>query len=198
MKRSIAAAIMLCLALVIVPSFPAVRAVLSAPLVVHDPDASGDACYVLAGGESIWERLNAVADLVHLRRVSRIYLMEDQSRDQYNVKAGRSWTRIQWLRDYLAWRGVATDRISLIPKADGFFGTLAEARTFAGHAVGVKKVVIVSSAPHMRRALLAFRRSLPSDVQVAPYAASGVRTSYELYNPLWIEYLKLLVYWIIA
>ncbi|WP_224981919.1 YdcF family protein [Geomonas agri] len=198
--RSKNAALLFCLlALVLLPSFPGVRAILAHPLTVTDPQARGDACYVLAGGETVWERLNAAADLVHLGRVPRIYLMDDPSRDQYSARAGRSLTRREWYLDYLAWRGVPAERVSFIPRAPGFFGTRAEAGALAAHLpVGVHHVVIVSSAPHMRRALLAFRRALPAQVEVVPYAATGLAASGELYHPLWIEYLKLLVYGVVS
>ncbi|QWV91834.1 YdcF family protein [Geomonas oryzisoli] len=192
------AAALLCgfVAFVVIPSFPRVRAVLAAPLFVTESGARGDACYVLAGGETIWERLNAAADLVHLGRVPCIYLMDNPARDQYNVRAGRSWSRGRWYVDYLVWRGVPAQRIRVISSADGFFGTRTEARNLASHLdAGVRRLVIVSSAPHMRRALLAFRRALPVQVAVIPYAATDVENSQELHYPLWIEYAKLAVYY---
>ena len=197
--RILAAVLSGFLFLVVLPSFPKVRAILAAPLTVTDSAAQGDACYVLAGGETVWERLDAAADLVHLGRVPRIYLMNDTSRDQYSVRAGRSFTRIQWYVDYLVWRGVPADRISFIPKAKGLLGTRSEARAFAAHLPkGARQVVIVSSAPHMRRALLAFQRSLPAQVRAVPYAATDLVCSQELYHPLWVEYLKLLLYLMVS
>mgnify|MGYP001426038522 CR=1 FL=1 len=200
MRVKVAAVVFSCFLLfVLVPSFPRVRAIIAAPLRVTDPEAKGDACYVLAGGETVWERLNAAADLVHLGRVPRIYLMDAPSRDQYNVRAGGSWSRGKWYVDYLVWRGVPAERIRFIPSSRGFFGTRAEARALALHLPGgVRQVVIVSSAPHMRRALLAFRRALPPQVGVVPYAATDLASSQEIYYPLWIEYLKLLVYTVVS
>ena len=184
---------------VILTSFPRIRHILSAPLVVNDMNARGDACYVLAGGGSLWERLDAAADLVQMGRVSRILLMRDDKRGQYSFKAKSSWTRTEWAADYLAWRGIPSDRISWIPQTEGMFGTLTEARTVAMNLPKeVKIVVVVSSAPHMRRSVLAFRRALPAEVSVIPYAATEFGNSYEMYYPIWIEYLKLLVYFVIA
>lgn len=65
---------------VMLPSFPKVRNILAVPLVVHEQSAHGDACYVLAGGEALWERLDAVADLVQMGRVTSILLMRDDMR----------------------------------------------------------------------------------------------------------------------
>jgi uncharacterized SAM-binding protein YcdF (DUF218 family) len=195
----IAASVLFCLAFVVLPSFPAVRKILAAPLVVHDPDACGNACYVLAGGGSIWERLDAAADLVQAGRVSRIYLMQDNSRGPYSFKVYQSWTKAQWMSDYLAWRGVSADKVSMIPWAEGMFGTLTEARSVARNLPkDVKALVVVSSAAHMRRSVLAFRRSLPSEVHVIPYAATEFVNSYEMHYPIWIEYLKLVIYSAVA
>ena len=195
----ISAAFIFLFTLVVIPSFPIVRKILAAPLVVHEENVSGDICYVLAGGGAIWERLDAAADLIQMGRVSRILLMEDNSRGQYSFKTQTSWTRTQWATDYLAWRGISGDRITLIPKTDDLFGTLKEARGVAKSlSKDVKTLVVVSSAPHMRRAMLAFRRSLPEGVQVVPYAATVFENSYEMHHPIWIEYLKLLIYYVIA
>lgn len=191
----IAAGSIFFLIFVVLPSFPKVRQILAAPLVVHDPNARGDACYVLAAGGSLWERLDAAADLVQSGRVSRIFLMRDENRGPYSFKARSSWTRTQWMADYLAWRGVPADRVRWVPQATGLFGTLTEARAVArGLPRDVKALVVVSSAPHMRRALLVFRKSLPAEVQTVPYAASDFANSSEMNHPIWIEYLKLLVY----
>lgn len=189
--------IILCLAFVVLPSFPKVRTILSAPLVVHDPNARGDACYVLSGGAALWERLDAAADLVQMRQVSHIFLMQDNKRGKYSFKASSSRSRTEWISDYLAWRGISADRVSWIPPTEGFFGTLTEAKTVAKNLPKyVKTLVVVSSAPHMRRSVLVFKRSLPVDVQVVPYAATDFESSSEMHHPIWIEYLKLLVYFV--
>ena len=186
-------------ALVVAPSFTFVRAFLAEPLLVHNGAARGESCYVLAAGGALWERLDAAADLVQMGSVSRILLMQDNTRGQYSFKANRSWTRTQWATDYLAWRGIPGDKLRFIPQTDGLFGTLTEARVVAKNLPkDVKTLVVVSSAPHMRRSLLALRRSLPADVKVVPYAATSFETSTEMFFPIWIEYLKLLVYYLIA
>ena len=187
------------LAFIVLSSSPRVRSWLSAPLVVHDQNAHGDACYVLAGGGSLWERLDAAADLVQMGRVKYILLMKDNATGQFSLKANTSWTRTQWAIDYLAWRGISADRIHWIPETEGLFGTLTEARAVAKNLPkDVKMLVAVSSAPHMWRILLAFKRSLPADVKVIPYAATTFENSYEMYYPIWVEYIKLLVYFVVA
>jgi uncharacterized SAM-binding protein YcdF (DUF218 family) len=176
-----------------------IRCYVSCPLVVHELNANGDFCYVLAGGGALWERLDAASDLVQMGRVSSILLMRDDNQGQYNFRAKTSWTRTQWAVDYLGWRGTPREKILLLPQAEGVFGTLTEARVIARTLPkNAKTLVIVSSAPHMRRALLAFRRSLPPDIRVIPYAATPFKNSYELHHPIWLEYLKLLVYFVVA
>jgi uncharacterized SAM-binding protein YcdF (DUF218 family) len=183
----------------VISSSTLVRSWLAAPLVIHEENARGDCCYVLAGGGALWERLDAAADLVQMGRVDSVILMRDDTIGQFSFKADASWTRTQWAADYLAWRGIAADRIQWIPQTDGFLGTLTEARTVAKRLPkSVKTLVVVSSPPHMRRSVLAFTRSLPSHVRVVPYAATSFETSYEMHHPIWLEYLKLLLYFMIA
>jgi len=183
----------------VISSSGLVRSWLGAPLVIHEENARGDSCYVMAGGGALWERLDAASDLVQMGRVGSIILMRDDNICQFSFKANASWTRTQWAADYLAWRGIAADRIQWIPQTKGFFGTLTEARTIAKRLPkSVKALVVVSSAPHMRRSVLAFTRSLPSDVSVVPYAATSFQTSYEMNHPIWLEYVKLILYFMIA
>jgi uncharacterized SAM-binding protein YcdF (DUF218 family) len=184
---------------VVLPSSVTVRSWLAAPLVVHDSGASGDACYVLAGGNSIWERLTAGADLIHLQRVPVLHIMRNNTTHPYSFKAQASWTGTQWELDFLVGRGVPRDKVVILDQPDGFFGTLKEAKNVATLLPrDVKKLVVVSSPAHMRRTVLAFRRSLPADVTVVPYAATTFEQSAEMYYPIWIEYLKLLVYYVVA
>jgi uncharacterized SAM-binding protein YcdF (DUF218 family) len=184
---------------IVLSSSVTVRSWLAAPLIVHDSEARGDACYVLAGGNSIWERLAAGADLIHLRRVPKLHIMRNDATFPYNFKAQTSWTGTQWAIDFLVGRGVPRDRVVLLEQPDGFFGTLKEARNVAKSLPrDIKRLVVVSSPAHMRRSVLAFRRSLPSDVAVVPYAATAFEQSAEMYYPIWIEYLKLLIYYVVA
>jgi uncharacterized SAM-binding protein YcdF (DUF218 family) len=149
----------------------------------------------MAGGGAIWERLDAAADLVHQGRVSRVILMRDGTPGPYNYPLGRSQVRTDWFCAYLAWHGVPAGRVVLIPQTQERFGTLSEARAVARMwPRGEGALVLISSAPHLHRALLAFRHFLPASVPVLPYAASEYRFSYEFHHPIWIEYLKVLAY----
>jgi len=184
---------------VALPSSIAVRSWLVAPLVVHDSKASGDACYILAGGNAIWERLAAGADLIHLQRVPKLQVMRNDATHPYSFKAQASWTGTQWAQNFLECRGVPNNKIIILEKAEGFLGTLTEARNVAKLLPrDTRTLVVVSSPAHMRRTVLAFRRSLPADVMVVPYAATSFEQSCEMYYPIWVEYIKLIVYYIVA
>ncbi len=197
--KSICSFVICWLMFVMLSTSVSVRNWLAAPLVVHDPNAQGEACYVLAGGSSRWERLATGANLLQMGRVSTLLIMRDESTGPYNLKAHASWTITQWMLDYLAWRGTPESKVTLLPQADGFFGTLSEARNVAKLLPpDVKTLVVVSSAPHMRRAVLAFRRSLPANVKVVAYAATSFETSSEMYRSLLVEYVKLLIYYVVA
>lgn len=182
-----------------IPSIPEVRAMLAAPLVVTDAGVRGDACYVLASGNALQERLAAAADLFHLKRIPKILLMRDNAVSSYSFTAHASWTATQWAVEYLAWLGVPRDKVILVEGTAGFWGTLREARNIARVLPrDVKKLVLVTSAPHTRRSLLAFKRVLPAGVTVVAFAATPIETSSEIHCPIWLEYLKLFVYAVIA
>jgi uncharacterized SAM-binding protein YcdF (DUF218 family) len=184
---------------VALPSIPSVRVALASPLMMNDPEARGDACYVLASGDAFTERLAAAADLYQMHRVARIILARNDAVSYYNFVAKASWTSTEWALDFLAHRGVPTDRILVIPPTQGLLGTLAEARQVRQTLPSdVRRLVVVSSAPHMRRSLLAFRRILSANVSVVPYAATDVASSAELYRPIWLEYVKLAGYAVVA
>ena len=178
-----------------VPSIPKIRSILAAPLVITNENASGDACYVLAGGNAIWERLNAASALYRMKRIPIIFIMQNGERSHYNFTQQTNWTQTQWAVSYLEWRGVPKERIASLDEAKGLFGTLTEAQNLAKNLPpNVRRLVLVTSAPHTRRSLLAFRKTLPPTVSVIPYAASPFKTSSERSAPIWPEYLKLLVY----
>ncbi len=195
MKGSLSIVFLSFVAFAIVPSIPKIRTWLAAPLIVSNEGAAGDACYVLAAGNAIWERLAAASDLYHMKRVPKIILMKNENRGAYNFTAQASWTPTQWELAYLASRGVPRDNIVLVEEAKGLFGTFAEAGNIARVLPpDVRRLVLVTSPPHMRRSLLAFRRMLPKNVTVIPFSATSFITSVEIYDPIWLEYLKLFVY----
>lgn len=199
MLKAFILTLVLCVVAMVFSSSLFIRIVATKPLVLHDQQAKADSCYVLAGGGAIWERLDAASDLVQMGRVSKIMLMQDTMVGQYSFKAQKSWTKSQWMADYLAWRGITPQQIQWLPQAKGFLGTLTEAKAVADQLPkDCKSLIVISSAPHMRRSVLAFSRVLAKGVTVIPYAATTTENSYELHHPIWLEYLKLLVYSVIA
>jgi uncharacterized SAM-binding protein YcdF (DUF218 family) len=187
------------MALVVLPSVPAVRVFLASPLVVTDAEARGDACYVLASGDAWPERLAAASDLYHMGRTPRIILMRSNETGPFNFVAKKSWTPTDWSLDFLTHRGVPQSKINIIEETQGMLGTLAEAKNLSHFLPpGTKKLVLVSSAPHMRRTMLAFGRVFPPEVELIPYAASDFFSSAEHYRPIWLEYLKLGLYSVVA
>ena len=184
---------------VAVPTFPIVRDFLASPLVIEDRDPRGDACYVLADADAFRERLGAAAYLYLQGRVSKIVFMRDDLPNPYNTLAETHWTPTDWAMDFLIHRGVPREKIQLLDPAGGMFGTLQEARNFKKSLPrDLKTLVLVSSAPHMRRSVLAFRRVLPQGVTIISCPATPYSSSYEYFYPLWIEYLKLAVYTVVA
>tara|TARA_R110002049_G_scaffold285698_3_gene466872 strand:+ start:15890 stop:16537 length:648 start_codon:yes stop_codon:yes gene_type:complete len=188
-------------AMIVVPtSFKPVRTVLAYPLFVNEPNAEGDAAYVMADGYAFWKRLRAASDLFNMGRVPTIYLLIEDDRVGYDFVGKQSETRTQRGVRYLKWHGVPESAIKFIT-VDGTpaFGSLSEARAFAELSLpDLSSVVVVTSAPHTRRSKLCFQRSLPDDVRVQSYAASDLASSTELYEPIWIEYIKLVVYYFVA
>lgn len=182
------------------PSVRPIRAILGAPLVVDDREARGDAAYVLASGSAMHERLRAAADLWHMGRVPRLLLVEHGGWSYFNFVEQESWSYTRWQVAWLRWRGVPESAITVLPApAGGALGTRGEARAVGDwRPVELQRLVIVSSPAHMRRSVLAFERALPEGVSVVPFAATELGDSSELWRPLWLEYAKLVLYWIVA
>lgn len=180
-------------------SFPPIRGFVAIPLYENDSRAEGDVAYVMAGGLPYLKRLRAASDLYHWERVQRIVISNEKGPSGYNFKLRQSQSRAERAIDYLELHGVPRERISLLESdANATFGSLSEARAFANSEKDLGSVVVVTSAPHTRRSGLAFRRSLPPTVRVQVYAASIPRHSSEIHSPLWIEYAKLVVYYLVA
>jgi DUF218 domain len=184
----------------VAPGITSVRHAMSAPLIVHDPDARGDAAYVMAGGLASEERLRAAADLFHMGRVPRVYLLRDDGRSYYSFTERRSLSHTEWMVGYLGWLGVPRDRITLVADQGGSrLGSLHEADLMRqALPPEVRRLVVVTSPAHTRRSGLAFRRRLGPDVAVTTHAAIDVALSAEAFAPLWLEYLKLAVYTVVA
>ena len=175
------------------------RGLIARPLFVHHPEATGQVAYVMADGPAYYERLFAASDLYHMHKVKQIAILDEQVSAGYNFIRKQSDSRNQRAIDYLTLHGVPADKIiSIAELENATFGSLSEARQFAKTQPNVKSVVVVTSAPHTRRSLMCFQRSLPASVSVTSYAASPPAESWEIHSPIWIEYVKLFVYWFVA
>lgn len=184
----------------VAPGITPVRHLLSAPLIVHDPEARGDAAFVMQGGLASEERLRAAADLFHMGRVPRLFLMGDESASYFSFTERRSFTRTEWMLGYLRWLGVPRDRVTVLANQPGSrLGSLHEADLMrAALPDDVHRLVIVTSPVHTRRSRLAFERRLGGRAEIVTFAAVDWALSAEAFAPLWLEYLKLAVYAIVA
>lgn len=199
--RAIAWTVLAFLVFGVAPGITAVRHLLSAPLILHDHEATGDAAYVMQGGLASEERLRAAADLFHMGRVPRIYLLRDDHHSYYSKVEDRSITRTEWMIAYLAWLGVPADRVTLLDDGGGWWlGSLHEADlASAALPKEVRRLIVVTSPVHTRRSGLAFERRLgPAGVAVVTWAAIDWSLSAEAFAPLWLEYAKLAVYVVVA
>ncbi|EMI16542.1 hypothetical protein RMSM_06553 [Rhodopirellula maiorica SM1] len=180
-------------------SFSMVRGIVAMPLYVHDADASGEAAYVMADGYAYWERLRAASDLYHMNRVKRIMILDERDNGGFNFVRRSSDTRVQRAIDYLVLHGVPAEKVTKIPaEVEPALGSLSESRAVARLEPDLGSLVVVTSAPHTRRSRLCFERSMPEDVEVQVYAASGPSESSEVDAPIWIEYVKLVIYYFVA
>ena len=189
------AAIVFWVIFVLLPSLTPVRRVLATPLIARDPGGNADAAYLLAGGDAFRERLSAAVSCFHAGRVPLLILQRDD-RPSALHHSGERWTATEWAVAYLEWRGVPRDRILVIaPGPRRGLGTASEARNVASNLpAGTQQLLLITSAAHTRRTLLVFRRRLPRGVKPIPRPATPYTVSLELHRPLWIEYVKLLVY----
>ncbi|MFN7979514.1 MAG: YdcF family protein [Vicinamibacterales bacterium] len=185
----------------VAPGTTPVRHAMSWPLIVHDEAAAGDAVYVMQGGLASEERLRAAADLYQMGRVPAIYVLQDDNRSYYSFAEKRSFTRTEWVLSYLGWLGIPRDKIHVV--ADDptqYFGTLHEAELVkATLPADVHRLVVVTSPVHTRRSGFTFRRRLADrGISVTTYGAIDWSMSAEAFAPLWLEYLKVAVYAVMA
>lgn len=180
-------------------SIPAIRGWVSLPLYVHDPDAQGDVAYVMADGPAYWERLIAASDLYHMDQVKKILILDETRSGGYNFIKNRSQPMAERATEYLVWRGVPINVIETVSiNTTSSLGSLSEGRGVAAQFTDIKSLVVVTSAQHTRRSLLCFQRSLPGRVELSVYSASEPHEGAELYSPIWLEYLKLAIYYVAA
>jgi len=133
-------------------------------------------------------------------RIRKILLINEATKGAYSFIEGRNLTATEWQLEFLECHGVNKENVLVLrKKEEEFFGTLSESKFVARVVKGkIKSLVVVTSAPHLRRSYLAFNRSLPSEIKLGCYAATELRESSEFRESLLMEYLKLMVYFVIA
>lgn len=181
--------------LVILPSFKSVRGLLTSPLYVSIDSPTASTAYVMADGHAYWGRLNGAADLYHMHDVDRILISHEESLSQFNFVKGRNDQLFERAIDHLVSRGVPGELIETVP-VDGshWMSSLSEAKQVAKLHPNLESLVIVTSAPHTRRSLLCFQRSLPAACRVEIHSPSKPSEGWDIHEPLWIEYAKLMIY----
>ena len=137
-------------------------------LVVSRDVGAPDAIVMLASHE--WERLPAAAAEAHRYPNARVLLTVPVTITPYNCY--RCDERVEWLRA----EGVAPSRVIVLPKhASNTYGEATAARAWA-IASGIRRLLIVTSPYHTRRALATFTQVFgagPVCVGVVP--AAGAR-----------------------
>jgi uncharacterized SAM-binding protein YcdF (DUF218 family) len=132
-------------------------------LLVRDvPLEAPDAIVSLASHE--WERLPQTITLAHRYPRSRIILTEPRNITQFNCHD--CLQRLSWLVQ----NGIARDRITVVPLTES--GTFGEAVAVAQLIRGIplRRILIVTSPYHTRRAFAVFRSvlaSTPAQVGIA-------------------------------
>ena len=189
------------LVMVALPSIHVVRGWMILPLYRHDADARGDVAYVMADGYAYMERLRGAADLYHMGRIKEIYILNERESQGYNFALRRSQSKSERATDYLSFQDVPRSIVHVVDAKQGivWMGSLFEAQAFAAAIPpDVDSVVVVTSAPHTRRSLLSFERSLPESVRASVFSPSDPEDSAELTEPIWQEYCKMLIYLLVA
>ena len=139
-----------------------------AALVVFRPLAQPDAIVILASHE--WERLPAGAALAREHPSAAVLLTEPLVVTDSNCH--RCAERTRWLIEY----GLTPERIHTLPKrVDNTHDEALAARSYAEqHAI--RRLAIVTSPYHTRRALATFRdafNGLPTEVGIYPACSSS-------------------------
>ena len=168
------------------------RSWLLAGLTVHTPLAQSDAIVLVGGGFK--ERAPAAAMLYRDGYAPLVILANDGVFSSWSTKYNRNLYQVEWAEEDLVTLGVPRDRIVKLP----FYGS---ATMFDALAVkrylfksGLKKIIVVTSDYHTRRAFWTFKQVLneyTDKITVYPALSFGVGG-----RSLATEYIKLCYYFI--
>ena len=179
-------------------SFREVRGWFIVPLTVHDADARGEIAYVMADGAAYWERIHAASDLYHQKRIERIFLLEENQQGHWNYVRQQSDTPLKRAIDHLQMYGVPESVVSTVPQTGGWLGSRSEAVGLSQLPENFSAIVVVTSPPHTRRSRMVFERVFGDRAEIQVYSAASPSESVETFAPIWMEYVKLVVYWLVA
>ena len=177
-------------------------------LIVEKPLAQADAILVLGGSSVYIERTQKAAELYKQGVAPRILLSNDGARAGWSRIEERNPYFVELARKNLIEQGVANDDIEILPEPTT--GTIDEARNLRVklEETSWKRILIVTSAYHTRRAFWTFEKVLAdSDLNVElgiESAPVGLQTPTPLFWWLTIrgwdgvaaEYVKSLYYWV--
>lgn len=163
------------------------RSWLLAGLTVHDTLAQSDAIVLLAGNHK--ERAPAAAMLYRDGYAPLVILTNDGMFSSWSTKYNRNLYQVEWAEEELLKQGVPREKILKLP----FYGssTLFDALAVKRYLFksGLKKIIVVTSDYHTRRALWTFKHALKeytTEITVYPALSFGVGA-----RSLAVEHIKL-------
>lgn len=185
----------------IIALWAAIAPELARQLRVERPIENPDAIIVLAGGAVFRERNRFAAGIYRDGAAKRIFLTNDGVRGGWNSMEQTNLPYFELAKRELIGAGVAEADIEVLPQI--VEGTRDEAELIASVAAtrGLKRMLIVTSAPHTRRALSSFERAAQGKVEI------GIVSPPEEVDRFWwlsrsgwrdvgFEYVKLGYYWL--
>lgn len=159
---------------------------LLAGLRVSTPRAQSDAIVLLAG--AFQERAPAAAMLYRDGYAPKIILANDGVFSGWSTEYNRNLYQVEWAEEELVTLGVPRNRIIKLP----FYGsaTIFDALAVKRYLLknNMKKIIIVTSDYHTRRALWTFKymlREYSTDITIYPAISFGIGD-----NSLAMEYVK--------
>lgn len=149
--------------------------------------------YVLGGSQASLERRIPLAATLYQRvSGSRVIFIHVQGITGYSPALGRNYTHDEWVTHEMILAKVRASDIEWIAMPSGYFGTLREARWIADlvRKRHFRRLILVTSAYHTRRAWLTFSRFLDGQGEIYIY---GSDEKIRLHH-LVAEYIKVLFY----
>jgi uncharacterized SAM-binding protein YcdF (DUF218 family) len=151
-----------------------------------------DAIVLLSGNYK--ERAPAAAMLMRNGYADKIILTNDGVFSSWSIKYNRNLYQVEWAEEELVKLGVPRERIVTLP----FYGsgTIYDALAVKRYllASGLKKIILVTSDYHMRRALWTFRHVLDGvtkEIAVFPARSAGIG-----FKAITVEYVKFAGYFL--